>query len=251
MRIAVRLDDITPTMDWEKFNRLEQLLDQYHVAPLLGVVPDNRDKNLMKNEAHPDFAGKLEEWRKKGWTIAMHGWRHLYTTGNGGLFPLNHFGEFAGVEVGKQEEMIRDGKAKLAAMGVETDIFMAPGHSYDKHTVDCLKKEGFRFITDGFGKVPYQWRGMTFLPIALQRNRDIHKPSGYTTLVFHTNTMNEQDFAAAKKMLEAHQADFISFSEYLKIPPVRQTIWGGAKEYLLATAKHFMVALRSGKNKEQ
>ncbi|MBQ9991342.1 MAG: DUF2334 domain-containing protein [Lachnospiraceae bacterium] len=246
MKIAVRLDDITSTMDWEKFTRLENLLDQYHIVPLLGVVPDNRDKNLMRDEAHPDFTGKLQEWQKKGWSLAMHGWRHIYTTKKGGVFPLNHFGEFAGVDKARQSEMIRDGKEKLAAMGVKTDIFMAPGHSYDTHTLSALKEEGFRFVTDGFGINPYLWKGMIFLPIALQKNKDIKKPQGYTTLVFHTNSMNEGDFQAAERLFQEYEQEFIPYSDYLKAAPVRQTAWGRLKEYLLARLKHFLVRLRSG-----
>ena len=46
MKIAVRLDDITPDMDWQRFFRFKALLDQYQVKPLIGVVPDNRDENL-------------------------------------------------------------------------------------------------------------------------------------------------------------------------------------------------------------
>ena len=46
MKIAVRLDDITPDMDWERFYRFKALLDKYQIRPLIGVVPDNRDENL-------------------------------------------------------------------------------------------------------------------------------------------------------------------------------------------------------------
>ena len=39
MNITVRLDDITPDMDWERFYKFKALLDQYQVKPLIGVVP--------------------------------------------------------------------------------------------------------------------------------------------------------------------------------------------------------------------
>ena len=97
MKIAVRIDDITPDMDWEKFRRLETLLDKYHIAPLLGIVPDNQDSNLMRDSVMPDFDNQIKKWEAKGWVLAMHGWKHIYTTKKGGLFPLNNFSEFAGV----------------------------------------------------------------------------------------------------------------------------------------------------------
>ena len=46
MKIAVRLDDITPDMDWQRFYAFKTLLDKYQVKPLIGIVPDNRDENL-------------------------------------------------------------------------------------------------------------------------------------------------------------------------------------------------------------
>ena len=49
LKIAVRLDDITPDMDYEKFNRMKQILDTYQIKPLIGVVPFNKDSNLKKN----------------------------------------------------------------------------------------------------------------------------------------------------------------------------------------------------------
>ena len=47
MKIAVRLDDITPDMDWEGFLCFKELLDRYQVKPLIGVVPQNKDENLQ------------------------------------------------------------------------------------------------------------------------------------------------------------------------------------------------------------
>lgn len=245
MKIAVRLDDITPDMDWDKFRRLEDILDKYQIAPLIGIVPDNQDENLMRNPAFPDFPKKVREWKRKNWIIAMHGWKHIYTTRQGGLFPLNQFSEFAGVEKEQQKRMIWDGKEKLKQQGIETDIFMAPAHSFDKNTLCILKEAGFQYITDGFGKMPYEWMGLVFLPIAFQKNKDIQKPDGYTTLVFHTNTMNEKDFENFEKIIEEHKEDFISYGEYMKVTPVKQSMTGRLKEYGMATAKRILVKARS------
>mgnify|MGYP003302432945 CR=1 FL=1 len=243
MKIAVRLDDITPDMDWEKFRRLEKMLDENRIVPLLGIVPDNQDPNLMRNPAMPDFDVQIKKWEAKNWVLAMHGWKHIYTTKRGGLFPLNNFSEFAGVPKEKQREMIHDGKEKLLKNGVDTDIFMAPAHSFDKNTLTVLKEAGFRYITDGFGMEPYQWRGLTFLPIAFQKNKDIEKAAGYTTIVFHTNTMKEQDFLNFEKMLQKHKDDFISYKEYLHAPAGKQTLFGRIKQYSMASMKRILVML--------
>ena len=247
MKIAVRLDDITADMDWNKFRRLESLLDKYKVAPLIGIVPDNQDPNLMRNPAVENFQEEIKQWEAKNWVIAMHGWKHIYTTKKGGLFPLNNFSEFAGVSRDKQRNMIVDGKEKLQSLGVRTNIFMAPAHSFDSHTLAVLKEAGFRYITDGFGSRPYEYKGLIFLPIAFQKGKDIEKPEGYTTLVFHTNTMNEQDFIDFEKVLQNHKTDFISYEEYLGVPSKKQSLGGRTQEYVMATAKRLLVLLYSMK----
>ena len=248
MQITVRIDDITPDMDWKKFRRLEKILDDNGIAPLLGIVPDNQDDNLKKGEMAPDFKAQIEIWKKKNWSFSMHGWKHLYTTKKGGLFPLNKFSEYAGVSKEMQRQMIRDGKEKLLEMGVDTDIFMAPGHSFDGNTLLALKEEGFQYITDGFGSWPYRWKRLIFLPIAFQRNKDIQKEEGYTTLVFHPNTMKEADFEAFEKLVKEYKKDFISYQDYLKAPVKKQGVLGRVKEYGMATMKRLLVMLYTIKN---
>ena len=248
MKIAVRLDDITPDMDWEKFRRLEKILDENRIAPLLGIVPDNQDPNLMRDTKMSDFDKQIRTWEAKNWVFSMHGWKHIYTTKKGGVFPLNNFSEFAGISKERQREMIYDGKEKLQRMGVITNIFMAPAHSFDKNTLSVLKEAGFQYITDGFGSVPYEWKGLTFLPIAFQRSKDIEKKEGYTTLVFHTNTMTEQEFTDFENILKQHKNDFISYKEYLNIPVKKQTFAGRMKEYSMAAVKRVLVMLYTMRN---
>ena len=54
-KISIRMDDITPDMDWTKFMRFKALCDKYRIRPLVGVVPDNQDPNLhraARRDAH-------------------------------------------------------------------------------------------------------------------------------------------------------------------------------------------------------
>ena len=120
MKIAVRLDDITPDMDWQRFYAFKALLDKYQVKPLIGIVPDNRDENLKGTlEGAPeDFWAYVRQLKEEGFSIALHGCHHIYTTGKGGTFPLNNFSEFAGVPYEKQKEMLAQGKAILNENGI-------------------------------------------------------------------------------------------------------------------------------------
>ena len=197
MKIAVRLDDITPDMDWERFLRFKELLDQYQVKPLIGVVPDNRDENLIKrpksDKAPKDFWQYVKKLEEDGWTIAMHGYRHIYSTSKGGIFPLNNFSEFAGLPFEQQKQMLCDGKAMLEAKGIRTDIFMAPAHSYDKNTLRALKEAGFNRVTDGFGSSPYCWKKLIFYPISFRLGSTLKKATGYSTMVVHTDTVSDEE----------------------------------------------------------
>lgn len=247
MKIAVRLDDITPDMDYEKFHKMKQILDTYQIKPLIGVVPFNEDKNLMRSPKIEDFAVFLQDLVSEGWVVALHGYEHLYATEKGGLFPLNHFSEFAGVPFEKQNEMIARGKDKLKSWGVETDIFMAPGHSYDNNTLKALQKNGFGYVTDGFGKYPYLRHGLTFLPIAVKQTDCLRKTDGYSTLVFHTNTMEEKDFIRYERIFEENKESLIPYAEYLKQRPYKRFVFGNLWEYGMATLKHIIVQMRTKK----
>ena len=68
MKIAFRMDDITPDMDWKSFEAFEQLFERYGCYPLLGIVPDNLDPKLSVDPAREAFWKKMQELQEKGWT---------------------------------------------------------------------------------------------------------------------------------------------------------------------------------------
>lgn len=241
MKIAVRLDDITPDMNWDNFNFFRDLFKETGITPLLGIVPENQDENLTKGVEREDFFEVMRALGQEGYSFALHGCYHVYTTKKGGLFPLNHFSEFAGVPYEKQKEMIEKGRDKLKAQGIVTDIFMAPAHSYDRNTLRALKEAGFNKITDGFGDEPYHDFDMDFYPISFKLSRSLRKNKGLTTMVIHANSINEADRERYLKIFKENGKDMISYSEYLKYPVVRRGIWGRCKEYLLANFKRIMV----------
>lgn len=246
MKIAVRLDDITPDMDWEAFLRFKELLDRYQVKPLIGVVPDNRDENLTgSSKGKPeDFWAYIRELQKQGWVVAMHGYQHNYTTQKGGVFPLNHFSEFAGISYERQREMLEKGKTILMEKGIETELFMAPAHSYDKNTLKALKDTGFKALTDGFGNCPYEYQGLTFYPISFRMSGTLKKKGGYSTMVIHTGTNTQQDMEQYEGYFKREDAKWISYDEYLKVTAAKRGIVGRCREFLMAKGKHWLVRFR-------
>ena len=244
MKIAIRMDDITPDMDFEKFHRVKKMLDTYQVKPLIGVVPFNRDPNLMHNPVIEDFSEFLKGLQQEGFEIALHGCYHLYTTKKKGLFPLNNFSEYAGVSYEEQNRMIYKGMKQMKEWGIGTDIFMAPAHTFDRNTLKALKMNGFKAVTDGFGKAPYIRDELLFYPIAAKRSDCFSNKDGYTTLVLHANMMNDKDFEILEAQLEENREKLISYSEYRNVKAKKRPYFGHFVEYGMAMAKYILVKLR-------
>ena len=126
-KIAIRIDDVCPDMDRTAMEKFEKLLDEYGIKPLIGVVPLNHDRLLRSDNAFKDeeeYAAWLMQKKEAGWSIAMHGCYHVYTSKLGGMFPLNKFSEFAGIAYKRQKKMISRGKEKLKELGINCDIFI-------------------------------------------------------------------------------------------------------------------------------
>lgn len=258
MKVAVRLDDITPDMDWERFYRFKALLDKYQIRPLIGVVPDNRDENLRaeapalggreKSTADPpeDFWVYIRQLQKEGWQVAMHGFRHIYATKKGGLFPLNDFSEFAGLPYKSQKKMLEEGKKILEERGIRTGLFMAPAHSYDQNTLKALRETGFTGLTDGFGDGPYRWKGLCFYPISFKLSRTFQKEAGYSTMVIHTGTVSGEDLKRYEGYFGRKDVQWISYGEYLEQPAKERAVTDRWKEFLMAKGKYLAAKHRGG-----
>lgn len=243
MQVTIRLDDITPDMDWSKFNRFESILDELGIKPIIGVVPKCMDDTLHIEDDNPAFWDEVRRLKDKGWVIAMHGFNHVYTTDKGGLFPLNHFSEFAGVDYDTQLEKITLGRNLLLEQGIETDIFMAPGHTFDGNTVKALKDNRFRAITDGFGKTPYKRDGVIYYPIAEKRSEVFDdSKEGRTTLIYHLNTMTEDEINLVAVKLRQNKDKLVSFE--LVDDAKEQSVIQRIAELIKANMKRIIVQIR-------
>ena len=243
MKIAIRMDDITADMDWNKFKRFKNLLDEHDIKPLIGVIPENRDRTLVKTEPREGFWSYVKQLQEHGWVIAMHGYNHLYTTKKPGMFPIGDKSEFAGLSYDRQYEMIREGKRTLKAKGIVTDIFMAPSHSFDKNTLRALKENGFYIITDGFGITPFRQNGMVFYPISINRSKTMEDTrDGIVTFVYHANSMNDKDFDKLEKLLLSGKV--VSYSEYNRLEIADKSSFDRIGQYLTAKAKYTFLHLR-------
>ena len=246
MKIAIRLDDITECMDWPKFLRFKGLLDYYGIHPLLGVIPLCTDESVKGSDegAPEDFWTYLRELQSSGYSIAMHGVNHIYTTKKGGLFPLNRFSEFAGLPYEEQLESLSYGVDIFNEHGIETDMFMAPAHSYDSATLKALRELGFKSVTDGFGSRPYIFKGLTFYPISFRQSSTLKSDkAGYSTFTVHTNTLNDADFDRYERYFKEYRDKFTDYSVYLDQEPVTRTLFNGIIERSMVLFKRTLIGM--------
>lgn len=163
-RILIRFDDICPTMDYQKWNKAMELLDEYNVKPLIGVIPECLDNEMLFEPEHDDFWTDIAFWQKKGYVIAMHGLHHIYTEKKRGLVNNANMSEFVGLPYETQFHMIAEGKRIFDEHGIKTDVFFAPAHSYDRNTIRALKANGFKYMSDGKSKKPMVRYGIICIP---------------------------------------------------------------------------------------
>ena len=214
-RLLIRLDDITPDMNWENFEIIRAIFEKHHIKPIIGVVPDNRDKGLAVAPMREDFWEIIRELQEKGWTIAQHGYQHNYATKKSGLLKLNPFSEFAGIAYEEQKEKLKKGQEILHKQGICAKMFMAPGHTYDRNTLKALKELGFTSVTDGYSSCPYCYRGLIFIPCTLSKQK---MPKYVDTVCLHINGMVRAEFEELEKYIAGHRELFCTVAELIGCP---------------------------------
>lgn len=212
-KFLIRLDDACPTMDRQQWNRVEQILDKNGIKPLVGVIPNNADPKQQINPIDSKFWTKVKIWEDKGWSIALHGYDHLYISNNKGINPLWSRSEFAGVPLNIQKEKIRNGIAILNSHNITPKFFFAPSHTFDENTLIALKEETeIRVISDTIATKPYRKGDFIFIPQIGGIGKSIPIP-GIWTFCLHPNTITEDNFSNLCEFLKKNRHKFISFEE--------------------------------------
>jgi predicted deacetylase len=194
-RYLVRFDDICPTMNWPMWDRIEALLLDRGVRPLVAVVPSNRDERLAVNEPRADFWERVRSWQALGWTIGVHGYEHLYVTKESATYGWDARSEFAGLPADEQQRKLRASLAIFERERVRPEVWVAPNHSFDEITLQVLRREGMNVVCDGLSRYPYvDQRGIMWIPQQLWGFRP--RRAGLWTVCFHHNGWTEANFAA-------------------------------------------------------
>lgn len=214
IKYFIRLDDACSTMDSKKWQAIEFILDKYNIKPLVGIVPNNKDPQLIIDTPDIKFWSKARCWQKKGWSIALHGYDHVYLSNEGGINPFWNRSEYAGVPIEEQKRKIKEGISVFIENNIRADYFFAPSHTFDENTLFALESESMiRNISDTFSLYPYKRLGFNFFPQQFGGFRNILVP-GYWTFCFHPNIMSDEGISAFERFIQLYRNRFCDFSEF-------------------------------------
>lgn len=219
-----RLDDACPTMHMNNWKKLEQIFDKHGILPLVGIIPDNQDQGQLYSQENKDFWNIARTWQSKGWSIALHGYKHLYHLAQeSGLNPLWKRSEFVGLTLKEQRSKIREGYHILLKHGLNPQYFFAPSHTFDKYTLEALRLETkIRLICDTIANRPYKKYGFTFVPQLGGMPRMILPPiHGIWTFCLHPSIMKNEEFDKVDDFIQKHQKSVISFND-LKLDNIKR-----------------------------
>jgi len=210
----LRFDDVCPTMNWTNWGAIEAALLRLNIQPIMAVVPDNRDPQLVVEKARDDFWDRVRFWQSQGWTIAIHGFEHKYTRNDAGLVPLNNRSEFAGLPGPEQESKLRQGLSVFHREGVSPTVWVAPSHSFDQCTLSVLRGLNINMISDGFLFDPFcDSNGMIWIPQQLWNLRTVR--GGVWTVCYHSNSWSPQQVESEIDTFSAYRDQIVSVKTVL------------------------------------
>lgn len=211
--LVIRLDDIAEKMNWYLMEKCEKLFLSYNIKPLLGVIPNNQDKEFDKFSKNDKFWKKIREWKKIGWEISMHGYSHVYDSETNKKDYFNYGGrsEFFGHNYNTQFNKIKKGTQKFKDEGINVRSFFAPNHTYDKNTFLALKNSGIKYVIDGYGLIPYSEYGLDFIPQLFYK--EIMLPFGIQSTQIHLNYWSNTDYENFEIFIKNNYSKIISFDD--------------------------------------
>jgi len=191
-KYLIRLDDACDTLCKKNWNSIEQILDKFKIKPVVGVIPENLDNSLNYESKDKNFWKKVKLWEQKGWTIALHGFNHLFHKVDKKklIFPYYDYSEFAGLKKNFQSNLLKKACKKFLKHNITPKVWVAPRHTFDQSTLEALKiSTDIRIVSDGIALYPYQYNDFTFVPQQLWWPKKCY--FGVWTICLHPNNMDK------------------------------------------------------------
>ena len=217
MRILIRFDDIAENMNWHLMAKCEKIFDELNIKPVMGVIPNNQDKDLLVYPKKENFWQIVKKWQLKGWEIAMHGYNHIYDndTNKKDFFEYGGKSEFYGHSLDSQSKKIKKGLDIFKKNNIKIRTFFSPNHTYDFNTFKALKLSGINEVIDGYGFNPYLEDNIIFIPQLFYK--PFFLPFGLQTTQIHLNYWTENEFNKFSELIYKNKKKIISYDDALKL----------------------------------
>jgi predicted deacetylase len=214
--ILIRLDDIAENMNWPLMKKCEALFDKYDIKPLLGVVTNNKDPELLSNQNNEAFWDQIRKWKEKKWEISMHGYTHVYDkeTNKKDYFNYGGGSEFFGHSYDEQYSRINKSLEIFKKEKIEVRSFFAPNHTYDLNTFAALKNNNILNVIDGYGLMPFKKNKLNFIPQLFYK--EIMLPFGIQSTQIHLNYWNEGDYDNFERFISNNHKKIVTFDQCIQ-----------------------------------
>ncbi len=211
--IVIRFDDIAPNMNWEMMDKCETILNKFNIKPVLGVIPNNKDEELLNYPEREEFWDTVKKWELDNWTIAMHGYTHVYDkeTNKMDFFGYGGRSEFCGHSLVEQNSRLKKGLQIFRENNIKIKTFFSPNHTYDTNTFEALINNNIYQVIDGYGLSPYEYKNIRFMPQLFYKL--LMFPYGIQSTQIHLNYWKNEDFEHFKKFIEKNYRKIISLDE--------------------------------------
>ena len=219
----LRFDDVCPTMAEDRFECFMAIATQIGVRPILAVVPDNQDPELMIERHNSHFWARMRDLESAGATIALHGYRHVCESTGPSYLGLHSQTEFAGVPEETQAEWIRLGLDILRQNGLSPRLFVAPRHGFDAATLRALVRAQMPFLSDGFSSRPFTRGGVVWIPQQLWE--PVERSHGLWTICLHSNTATSHVQECLRHFLHRFSDRFTNFDEVAAMAKPSELSW--------------------------
>ena len=217
MKILIRFDYIAENMNWHLMAKCEKIFDELNIKPVMGVIPNNQDKDLLVYPKKENFWQIVKKWQLKGWEIAMHGYNHIYDndTNKKDFFEYGGKSEFYGHSLNSQSKKIKKGLDIFKKNNIKIRTFFSPNHTYDFNTFKALKLSGINEVIDGYGLKPYLENNIKFIPQLFYK--PFFLPFGLQTTQIHLNYWTENEFNKFSELIYKNKKKIVTYDDALKL----------------------------------
>lgn len=208
MRLILRFDDICPTMNHSIWREISEFLLCEDIKPIIAVIPNNIDPKLVVDDIDENFWSKIRYYQESGWTIALHGNNHSLSPCLGSEIFFAKLTEFTSLNLEEQDLKIKEGIRSFASNGVQTNMFVAPAHSFNKDTKLALQKNNIQYLSDGLYLYPFTEKAFNLICLP-QQLWSFRRPAfGVWTICCHHNSWDDQKIQEFKNFVQKNKKYF-------------------------------------------